>query len=143
MNSFSLSIDKAAVGLSMVCVAHCLLLPVALAVLPVLAATTFGDEQFHRWMLLLVLPTSLVALSWGCRRHKRIAVVATGITGLAILTLAVCFGHEWLGETGEKFASILGASVIALAHIRNHSLCKRLQCSCEGAEASRKEAATH
>lgn len=131
MNSLSTSIDKAAIGLSLICAVHCLALPVALVMLPALAATTFGDEHFHRWMLLVVLPTGLVALTMGCRQHRNVSVMATGLLGLTILTLALLFGHTWLGEAWEKAASLTGASLIALGHLRNHTLCKRQQCHCD------------
>ncbi|CAA0108676.1 Uncharacterised protein [Halioglobus japonicus] len=131
MNPLSTSIDKAAIGLSMICAVHCLLLPVVIVMLPTLAATTFGDEQFHQWMLLAVLPTSLVALTMGCQQHRSMSVLAIGVVGLTILTLAVLFGHAWLGEVWEKAASLTGASLIALSHLRNHTLCKRQQCDCE------------
>jgi len=115
----------------MLCAAHCLLLPVALVIVPALAVNTFGDERFHQWILLAVLPTSLIALTLGCRRHRHFSVMAAGLIGLSILTLAAFQGHTLFGETGEKIASLLGASLIALAHLRNHSLCKSLQCDCE------------
>ncbi len=130
MKLVSTSIDKAAIGLSLVCAVHCLLLPVALVILPTLTASTFGDERFHQWMLMAVLPTSLLALTMGCRRHRNTSVMAMGLPGLAILTLAAFLGHDWLGESGEKIASLLGASLIALGHFRNHSLCKKIHCPC-------------
>lgn len=133
MKPASTSIDKAAIGLSLVCAVHCLLLPVALVILPALTATAFGDDQFHLWMLVAVLPTSLLALTMGCRRHRKMSVLALGLPGLAILTLAAFVGHDWFGEGGERIASVLGASLIALGHFRNHALCKRLQCGCETA----------
>ncbi len=129
--TMSTRIDKAAIGLSLACAVHCLLLPVAVVMLPTLAATTLADEQFHQWMLVAVLPTSLIALFMGCRQHGNTRVVAVGLLGLAILILAVYLGHGVLGETGELIASLLGASVIAFAHLRNHALCKRLGCHCE------------
>jgi len=116
--------DKVAIGLSLACAVHCLLLPVALVVLPALAASTFSDERFHQWMLLAVLPTSLIALTMGCRRHRRLSVLAMGLPGLAILTLTAFFGHDLLGESGEKIVSLLGASLIACGHLRNRTLCK-------------------
>lgn len=131
MNFLSTNFDKAAIGLSMICAVHCLLLPVALVMLPALAVSTFGDERFHQWMLLAVLPTSLIALTMGCRRHRNLNVMATGLLGLTILTLAALYGHVWLGEIGEKIASLIGASMIAFGHLWNHTLCKRLQCGCE------------
>lgn len=131
MKTVSTHFDKAAIGLSLVCAVHCLLLPVALVILPTLAASTFSDERFHQWMLMTVLPTSLLALTMGCQRHRNMSVMAMGLPGLAILTLAAFLGHDWLGESGEKIASLLGASLIALGHFRNHKLCRRLQCGCE------------
>lgn len=131
MRTVSTSMDKAAIGLSLACAVHCLLLPIVLVILPPLAASTFADEHFHQWMLAAVLPTSLIALIMGCRRHRNMSVLALGLPGLATLTLAAFLGHDLLGESGEKLASLLGASLIALGHVKNHTLCKRLQCGCE------------
>lgn len=131
MKPVSTSIDKAAIGLSLVCAVHCLLLPVALVMLPALTATTFEDERFHQWLLVAVLPTSLIALTMGCRQHQNWAVLAIGLPGLAILTLATFLGHDLLGTTGEKVASLLGTLLIALGHFRNHALCRHLRCHCE------------
>ena len=130
MKPTSTTIDKAAIGLSLICAVHCLLLPVALVMLPALAASTFGDERFHQSLLIVVLPTSLIALTMGCRQHQNTSVIAMGLPGLIVLTLAAFFGHD-LGENGEKIASLLGASLIALAHLRNHTLCRSLHCDCE------------
>ena len=131
MKPLSINIDKVAIGLSFVCAVHCLILPIALVILPTLAATAFGDEHFQQWMLLAVLPTSLIALAMGCRRHLNFSVVALGLPGLIMLTLVAFLGHDLLGEAGEKVASLAAASLVALAHYRNHTLCKRLRCGCE------------
>jgi hypothetical protein len=126
----STHIDKAAIGLSFVCTVHCLLLPIALLMVPTLAASTFGDERFHQWMLIAVLPTSLIALAMGCRQHQNKSVLIIGLLGLTTLSLAIFFGHDLLGDMGEKIASVLGASLIALGHFKNHTLCKHAQCRC-------------
>lgn len=131
VKALSMSIDKAAIGLSMACAIHCLLLPVILALLPSLAASVFGDERFHQWLLIIVLPTSLFALGMGCQRHRNLGVLALGLPGLAILAMAVFFGHDLLGDAGEKIASLLGASLIALGHVRNYKLCRDAQCGCD------------
>lgn len=132
MISLSINIDKAAIGLSLVCAIHCLLLPIAVVMLPALAGTTIGDERFHQWMLWAVIPFSLFALTMGCRRHRDLRVLIPGLPGLALLTLSVLFGHDLLGQAGEKIASLTGASLIAISHLRNHALCRRSQCdSCD------------
>ncbi|CCK74340.1 MAG: MerC domain-containing protein [Oleispira antarctica] len=124
MKSASINIDKVAIGLSTVCTVHCLLLPIILVMLPALSTNIFGDEVFHQWLLIAVIPTSLIALTMGCRQHKNLSVMIFGLLGLAILIPTAFFGHDLLGEAGEKIASVLGAAFIALGHIRNSSLCK-------------------
>jgi|AntAceMinimDraft_11_1070367.scaffolds.fasta_scaffold04728_4 hypothetical protein len=131
MKTESTDIDKAAIGLSLVCAVHCLLFPSALVLLPALTATTLGGEGFHQWMLVAVLPTSLIALTMGCRLHRDLRVLALGLSGLGALSMAAFFGDSLFGETGEKLVSLVGASLIAFSHWRNHILCRRLECGCE------------
>lgn len=124
MKSASINIDKIAIGLSTACAIHCLLLPIILIMLPALSTSIFGDENFHQWLLIAVIPTSLIALTMGCRQHRNLSVIVFGLLGLSILIPTAFWGHELLGEAGEKIASVLGAAFIALGHIHNSSLCK-------------------
>ncbi len=124
MKTVSMGLDKLAIGLSLACAIHCLIIPIALVMLPTLMLGIFADESFHRWMVIAVLPTSLVALTLGCRKHKSTQVFLLGLAGLAILLLTALIGHDLFGETGEKIATMIGAATISLAHYKNHNLCK-------------------
>ena len=75
--------DKFAIGLSLMCTVHCFATPVILALLPSFAVLQINGEQFHLWVLAAVLPTSLLALSLGCKKHKRTRYMACGVVGLA------------------------------------------------------------
>ncbi|MDF1817949.1 MAG: MerC domain-containing protein [Immundisolibacteraceae bacterium] len=130
MKPLSTNMDKTAIALSLACAVHCLLFPVALVMLPAYLSSTLGDERFHLWMLAAVIPISLIALRLGCQQHRNTGVMIPGLIGLALLTLTALLGHNFLGETGEKIASLVGASLIAFSHFRNHALCKRLSCDC-------------
>ena len=121
-------LDKFAVGLSASCAAHCLLLPVAIVVLPGLSTAFVADEFFHQLLLLLVIPTSVIALTLGCRKHGRWHLALCGLVGLAMLIFAALFGHNVVGETGERFVTVLGSAVIACGHLRNHYLCRQRAC---------------
>jgi len=79
--------DKAAIGLSLLCAVHCLALPLAVALLPALVSLGFQDEKFHTWMVFIVIPLSIFALTLGCRKHRNPWVLATGATGLLALVL--------------------------------------------------------
>ncbi len=128
-------VDKAAIGLSLVCVIHCLLTPVAIAMIPALGATFLEDETFHYTVLFLVLPTSLFALTLGCRKHRSFDILIIGLFGLLVLFLVPILGEEATGELGEKILTVAGAAIIAYAHVRNFTLCR--QRDCHAAEESR------
>ena len=122
--------DKAAIGLSMACAVHCLAVPVLVVLLPAVASFYLFDEAFHLWMLVAVVPTSVVALTLGCRKHGSYAVLVPGLLGIATLCAAVWIGHDVLGEQGEKLLTVLGATMVAAGHLWNHRLCSRSSCEC-------------
>ena len=118
------SADKTAIGLSFLCVLHCLLLPVVVALLPAAGILSFDDEWFHRILLLFVLPVSAFALFIGVRRHRNMSVMAIGITGLLILVVGAAIGHDVFGETGERIVTLIGSVLVAISHLRNFRLCQ-------------------
>ena len=122
--------DKTAIGLSLLCVVHCLALPLLVVFLPSVIALPLEGEAFHFWMLIVVLPVSAYALTMGCRKHNRYRVVLLGSLGLVILTVATLMGHDMFGETGEKALSVLGALIIALGHFWNYLLCQHQDSCC-------------
>jgi hypothetical protein len=124
----SLYLDRAAIGLSMLCVLHCLALPILLVLTPSLAALAVTNEYFHVVLLCLVLPTSVAALLLGCRRHRRWIVLYWGLAGIAVLSLAFLFGHDLLGEIGEKALTVAGALLVTVGHILNFRLCRSHAC---------------
>lgn len=130
MNPFQSRADVTAIGLSVACILHCLALPLALTLLPTLPVGMLTDEQFHRWLLVAIVPASTIALVIGCRNHKSLAVPVIGSAGMLLLLWAGFAGHDTLGETGERVVTVIGALVIAAAHIMNQRLCRKATCEC-------------
>jgi len=124
MISLQSTTDKAAISLSALCMIHCLLLPLLTVLLPSIAALPMSDEAFHIWMVVAVIPISIYALTMGCKKHKRYPMLLIGIVGLVILGVAAFMGHDLLGEELEKVFTVIGASVIAIAHVWNYRLCR-------------------
>ncbi|MCW8879831.1 MAG: MerC domain-containing protein [Kangiellaceae bacterium] len=129
MNSQILG-DKAAISLSIICVIHCLLLPLLVLILPSMATLWFNDETFHQWLLLAVFMSSSFALSKGYRQHKQFSIILWGSFGLSFLFLASLLGHDKVGELGEQSLTLIGAFIIAIGHIKNYRTCKQHQCEC-------------
>jgi len=115
--------DSAAIGLSVLCTLHCLMLPLLLTWLPSIIAVNVADESFHLLLLVLVIPLSIYALFMGCKQHKRYRVMLFGVLGISLLVLALLV-HDYVGETGEKWLTVLGSLFIVAGHIFNFKLCK-------------------
>jgi hypothetical protein len=80
--------DLFAVSFSGLCMIHCLVTPVLLIFLPVLSASVLSGDTFHATSLWFILPTSLVALTLGCWRHKDRYVAVFCAIGLAVILIA-------------------------------------------------------
>ena len=122
------TLDVAAVGLSLLCITHCLLSLMPLLILPSLAATFINDERFHFGMVFLVLPISLLALVMGLRKHGQYSVPITGAFGICLLILVLIIGEESISEIGE--ATLTGAAtlMVGFAHVRNFLLSRSHDC---------------
>jgi hypothetical protein len=110
-------LDGAAVGLSALCLIHCLALPLLVAGLPFLAQ--FAEGHLHAQMLIVVLPLSTVALGLGFRHHRNVVIVAAGIVGMAVLTVGATVAHSHWGLAADRSFTIVGALVLATAHFYN------------------------
>lgn len=144
--AFVALLDRTAVGLAVICAIHCLLLPVLLVVLPILGTSFWASENFHLWMVFLVMPTTLAAVFMGCRKHKDRWVAGLSAIGLVVLLVAFFVGHgaTHLGvphthshgahghshtEIGlEAILMTVAGAFLASAHFRNFRLCRRDDC---------------
>ena len=122
--------DVVAIFLSNICLIHCLALPILTVTLPSFLSIHLEEGAFHLWMLVFVLPISLLTLMMGCRRHKQSSILSIGVVGLAGLIWVALFGHDVLAESGEKLLTVIGSSLIAFAHVLNYRACRRLDCAC-------------
>lgn len=110
-------LDGAAVGLSALCLIHCLALPLLVAGLPFLAQ--FSEGHLHLQMLVVVLPLSIVALGLGFRHHRNMKIVLGGVAGMLILVLGATVAHTELGLSADRAFTIAGALTLATAHFYN------------------------
>jgi len=98
--------------------------------MPALSKAFFSDESFHVYMVIAVIPISLMSLFVGCQQHKRYRFFTLGNIGLISLALAIILGHDFLSEIGETTLTIFGSVLIAYAHYQNYKTCHQLN-SCE------------
>lgn len=110
-------LDGAAVGLSALCLIHCLALPLLVAGLPFLAQ--FSEGHLHAQMLVVVVPLSIVALGLGFRHHRSVWIVLLGVVGMLTLAIGATVAHTRLGLTADRLFTIVGALTLATAHFYN------------------------
>ena len=118
--------DKLAMSLSAACVVHCLFAPTLIIFAYSFLSFSIESEIVHYIILILALPISVLALTLGYRNHKVLSFLITGIFGLSLMLLAVLLGEG----TSEKVLTVIGSSIVAYAHYRNHKICKELECDC-------------
>ena len=111
-NNMQEHFDRFAIMLSGLCAIHCIALPIIASIIPLLTATVHhGNEVhefwFHQFILLFILPVSLIALFTGFRSHgKLLPLVIAGI-GLAILTFIALFAEQLLIDYIRIFIRLL------------------------------------
>jgi hypothetical protein len=117
--------DRIAIGLSTICLVHCLAVPVLVAVLPIAAISLQDNQHFHGLMLWLVVPTSVAGFGLGYRLHRRGGLVLAGAAGVAILAAAAIYGHTAWPEPFEVGVSVAGSLLLGAAHWLNFRAVRR------------------
>lgn len=121
-------LDGMAVILSGTCMLHCLVLPLLVTLFPIVQGSLLEEKYFHLIMLVFILPTSLIALTVGCRRHRDTLTIGLGTVGLTTLGITAFWGHELFGLSGERVVTTIGGFVLAAAHIQNFRCCHHVNC---------------
>jgi len=117
-------LDTAAVAISAICAIHCLALPVLLIVFPLLVGSVLTDEAFHRIILWVIVPTSLIAVLAARRSHPDRRVMLLVGSGLMILSIAAFWAHDYAPAWVDTSLSVIGGLILAVGHIRNFRLCR-------------------
>jgi len=116
--------DRLGIGLSGLCAAHCLLMPVALSLLPLWPTLQVVHTWVHSALLALMLPVLVGAL----RRTRRTGYVVTAaLLGFGFLILVgAWWGHDVWGAVGERVGTVIGSLLLIAGHVlnwRRHRTC--------------------
>jgi hypothetical protein len=108
------ALDRLAIGLSGLCIVHCL----ASAVLLALLASAGGlllNPVIHEVGLVLAIAFGIIALGRGVLEHGFMMPAAVGGLGLGIMAGALTLPHSGY----EVVYTILGVAILALGHDLN------------------------
>ena len=118
--------DRLGIALSFICAIHCLLTPMILLSLPIVARYYVAHPLFHWVLALLILPIGSFAFFQGYRHHRKTSVFLLGIPGLLIVSIVPTFFHAYLNIWLEPLLMLAGSFLLIMAHWTN-----RRSCSCE------------
>ncbi|MEA1015842.1 MerC domain-containing protein [Sphingomonas sp. LY54] len=108
------AIDRAAIGLSGLCLVHCLASAVFLAVLAS-AGGLLLSPVIHEVGLVLAILLGIVALGRGIVQHGFMMPAAVGGLGLGVMAGALTLPHSGM----EVVYTIVGVAILALGHDLN------------------------
>lgn len=111
-----LALDRLAIGVSGLCVVHCL----ATSVLIALASAASGmllDPVFHEIGLTIAIALGAVALGRGVVVHGYAMPASMGAFGLGVMAGAMNLPHD--GSGGEALWTIIGVALLAFGHDLN------------------------
>jgi MerC mercury resistance protein len=107
--------DAVAISLSGLCLAHCLVLPLAAGVLPLLGAWT--EAEWVHWAFVAVAaPVSLWTLTRPKAKSLSAVIIGLAVIGLGLLVAGAAGypDHDW-----ETALTVAGGLALATAHMIN------------------------
>lgn len=108
-------VDRIAMALSGLCVAHCFATAVFLGLLAS-AGGIFESPLFHEVGLVLAIALGAIALGHGAIVHGFMMPAAIGSLGLGVMAGAMTMDHGWQ----ESVYTLIGVGILALGHDLNH-----------------------
>ncbi|HET9356129.1 MAG TPA: MerC domain-containing protein [Sphingomicrobium sp.] len=108
-------LDRLAIGLSGLCLVHCLATSVAFALLAS-AGSVLGAAWVHEVGLAIAMAMGMLALGKGVAEHGYAMPSAVGGLGLGVMAGALTLPHDG----SEAMATIVGVAILALGHRLNN-----------------------
>lgn len=107
-------LDRIAIGLSGLCLMHCLATAVLLALVSA-AGSALGNPLIHEVGLSLAMLLGAVALGRGVIEHGFMMPGAVGALGLGVMAGALTLPHNG----SEALYTVIGVGILALGHQLN------------------------
>ncbi len=112
-------LDRIGISLSALCALHCLLTPVVILFLPLMARYYLAHPYFHLGMAALILPIGLFSFVKGVKVHGEWSILIFGCLGLVLVGLLPVLFHSRLSASTEPLVMVIGSALLIFAHWRN------------------------
>lgn len=109
--------DFLGVGFSLLCLVHCLALPVLIAFAPVLLRSLPGDDVTHRALAVVIGFVGFLAFRSGYKVHRRRWLLGLFVSGLILISVAAVLGDAILTSYSEAAITVCGGLFLVTAHL--------------------------
>jgi hypothetical protein len=117
-------LDTTGVVVSWLCVVHCIVLPFAVALLPLAGLSFLLDESIELMIIAVSVAVAALGLLPGYfRQHGRLRAVILFAAGISLLGLGRAAFEDDLAL--EVVFLLCGAGLITTAHLINRRLCRQ------------------
>jgi hypothetical protein len=117
------AVDRIGVAASVLCLIHCLLLPLAVPLLPLLAGVA-AAESVHEGLLVVLSVCAVLAFVPGYRTHRTLSVLVYGGLGVILLAAGVLAHEVAVLEGLDTPLTVIGGVVLIATHWVNLRLCR-------------------
>jgi hypothetical protein len=111
---FSSRLDRVAIGVSGLCLVHCLATAVLVGMVSA-AGGILGAPIVHEVGLVIAMVLGAIALGRGAITHRFLLPILVGGLGLAVMATALTLAHGG----GETIVTVAGVMILALGHRLN------------------------
>ncbi len=121
--------DHLAISLSGICAIHCAIFPIVASLIPLISTTihyghALHEFWFHQFILIFILPVSILATISGYRFHRNISPTIISLLGLTILVFTAVYAgtliaNHTIPHTAETWLTIFGGIIHASGHMFN------------------------
>ena len=112
--------DRFGIVVSAFCLVQCLILPLALLLVPVASLGALMHEMVHVILLAMIIPISTVAFGLGYLRHRSARVLAPVAVGIGLLFVALMLEHQHAaGPVTVALITSGGGLALIVAHLMN------------------------
>jgi hypothetical protein len=116
------TLDSLGMAASLLCMVHCISMPLLISVLPTLGLSFLEGHLAHHLLAFFVVGFALAAVLPAYLRHRRSAVLVSMIVGVGLVLMATFGAGTVLPESYELPLITLGNMLVVFTHWRNKNL---------------------
>ncbi|MBX3688955.1 MerC domain-containing protein [Dokdonella sp.] len=122
--SWTVLADRFGATASFLCALHCALLPLLIAVLPVIGLGFLADHRFERGFVIFAALLASISLWLGYRRHRRTNAFGYFVPGIVLMVVGAQLALDDPAHLHALLVTV-GGSLVAFAHVANLRLARR------------------